>query len=85
MPRTTGKKSKTKTGAKKAKPVAQTAHSGATQPVVEATGYPVGTLVSHPQFGEGTVMAIDADKLTIKFDDGRVKQIVDYYVKRRER
>jgi hypothetical protein len=31
------------------------------------------------------VTAIDADKLTIKFADGQVKQIVDYYVKRRER
>lgn len=34
-------------------------------------------------FGDGTVTAIDADKLTIKFEDGRIKQIVDYYVKRR--
>ena len=85
MPRATGKKSSTKTGAKKAKPAAQVAHSKAKQPVVEATGYSVGMLVSHPQFGEGTVMAVDADKLTIKFDDGRIKQIVDYYVKRRER
>ena len=26
--------------------------------------------------------AVDGEKLTIKFADGRVKQIVDYYVKR---
>jgi hypothetical protein len=49
-------------------------------------------------FGDGTVTAVDANKLTIKLTDGRVKQIVDadkltirfneivdYYVKRRGR
>ena len=34
-------------------------------------------------FGDGTVTAVDGDKLLIKFKDGRVKQIVDYYVKHR--
>jgi hypothetical protein len=36
-------------------------------------------------FGPGTVTAVEADKLTIKFADGQVKQIVDYYVNRRTR
>jgi hypothetical protein len=36
-------------------------------------------------FGDGAVTAVDADNLTIKFKDGRVKQIVDYHVKSRER
>ena len=45
-------------------------------------GNVVGDAVSHPQFGEGIVTEINLDKLTINFADGRVKQIVDYYVKR---
>jgi cyanate lyase len=90
MPNTTAKKPPAKTRPKKSKaaataptkpapPVAKTDH------VVETTGHLIGALVSHPMFGDGTVTAIDADKLTIKFADGQVKQIVDYYVKRRER
>jgi hypothetical protein len=47
------------------------------------SSYSTGTAVSHPQFGHGVVTAIDGDKLTIKFADGRVKQIIDYYVKPR--
>jgi len=34
-------------------------------------------------FGEGVVKAIDGERLTIRFKDGRVKQILDYYVKHR--
>jgi len=52
---------------------------------VTATGYAAGELVSHPMFGPGTVTAVEADKLTIKFADGQVKQIVDYYVSPRTR
>jgi hypothetical protein len=88
MPRTTAKKKKpTKPLSKKAKPAASAADKQAQpeaeRPVVEMTGYAAGDRVSHPQFGDGTVTAIEADKLTIKFEDGRVKQIVDCYVKRR--
>jgi hypothetical protein len=43
--------------------------------------FAVGDLVSHSMFGKGTVTAIDADKLTIKFAD-HVREIVDYYVKK---
>ena len=32
---------------------------------------------------DGTVTDTESNKLTIKFADGRVKQILDYYVKRR--
>ncbi len=46
--------------------------------------YALGDLISHPMFGDGTVTAIDADKLTIEFDGNVVKQIVDYYVKPRK-
>jgi hypothetical protein len=86
MPRTPAKKPKPKTSPKKAKPVAapESKSSDAERPAEKTTGYAAGDRITHPQFGDGTVTAIDADKLTIKFADGRVKQIVDYYVKRRE-
>jgi cyanate lyase len=88
MPNTTAKKPPAKTRPKRAKtaagPTSQTAPTEAkVDHVVDTTGYLIGALVSHPMFGDGTVTAIDADKLTIKFEDGRIKQIVDYYVKRR--
>ena len=35
------------------------------------------------RFGDGIVTAVDGEKLTIKFADGREKQILDYYLKRR--
>ena len=35
-------------------------------------------------FGHGTVTAIDADTLTIKFEGNVVKQILDGYVKPRK-
>ena len=56
-------------------PLAQSAPS--------ASKFALGHLVSHPMFGNGTVTAIDADKLTIEFQGKVVKQIVDYYVKPR--
>jgi hypothetical protein len=49
------------------------------------SGYAIGDPISHSQFGDGVITAIDGEKLTIKFTDGRVKQILDYYVKRRPR
>jgi DNA helicase-2/ATP-dependent DNA helicase PcrA len=54
-----------------------------TAPSVATSKYAVGDDVAHPQFGDGTVTDIEGDKLTINFADGRVKQILDYYVKRR--
>ena len=47
------------------------------------TNYAVGARIVHPMFGDGTVTAIDADKLTIRFRRGRPRQIVDAYVKHR--
>jgi hypothetical protein len=87
MLRATAKKQTTKPRPKRAKPVAtavdKQAQPEAERPAMKATGYAAGERVSHPLFGEGTVTAVDGDKLTIEFKDGRVKQIVDYYVKRR--
>jgi hypothetical protein len=60
----------------------------ATKPIREAAASPneqgkfvIGDKVTHPMFGEGTVTAIDADKLTIKFAQV-IRQIVNYYVKK---
>jgi hypothetical protein len=89
MPRTTAKKPTTKPRPKKAKPATSAANKQAQpeaeRPTVTATGYAAGELVSHPLFGPGTVTAVEADKLTIKFADGQVKQIVNYYLSRRTR
>jgi ATP-dependent DNA helicase UvrD/PcrA len=57
--------------------------AAATAPSVVTSKYAVGDDVAHPQFGDGTIMDIDGEKLTINFADGRTKQILDYYVKRR--
>lgn len=45
--------------------------------------YAVGDGISHPMFGDGTVTAIDQNKLTVEFPDSVTKQIIDGYVKRR--
>ena len=48
-----------------------------------ASKYTVGDQISHAMFGDGTVTAIDANKLTIEFPDSVIKQIVDDFVKHR--
>jgi len=53
--------------------------------IASMSGYAVGDRISHQQFGDGVVTGIDGEKLTIQFGDRRVKQILDYYVKRRPR
>jgi DNA helicase II / ATP-dependent DNA helicase PcrA len=47
--------------------------------------YAIGDRVSHAMFGDGTVTAIDSNKLTIKFPNDTTKQIVDDYVKPQKR
>ena len=68
----------------KKKANARTPELAAPPSAPSASKYAVGLQVSHPMFGDGTVTAIDADKLTIKFARGVVKEIVDYYVKPRK-
>ena len=48
------------------------------------SAFVIGDPVSHPQFGDGTVTAIDGGTLTISFVGHQVRQILDYYVKRRK-
>jgi DNA helicase II / ATP-dependent DNA helicase PcrA len=52
--------------------------------VAQPSKYAIGDRVAHAMFGDGTVTAIDANKLTIKFSDN-TKQIVDDYVKPHKR
>ena len=57
---------------------------GLHQTLPNADKYALGDLISHPMFGGGTVVSIDADKLTIEFEGNVVKQIVDHYVKQQK-
>lgn len=75
MPPTTSTKSRKSTPTKPATAPAEGAANVAT------SEYTIGDDVTHPQFGDGTVTDIEADKLTIRFTDESVRQIVDYYVK----
>ena len=52
--------------------------------IAYASKYTVGDHISHPMFGDGTVTAIHANKLTIEFPDSVTKQIVDGYVSPRQ-
>lgn len=49
------------------------------------SAFAVGDWVSHPQFGDGIITAIEGPKLSIKFDAQGNKQIIDSYVKRLKR
>jgi hypothetical protein len=46
------------------------------------TGFAVEDRVSHPQFGNGTVIAIDGSTLSIEFDEQGTRHVIDGYVKR---
>jgi len=53
-----------------------------TQQSPEESKYRVRDRVFHNDFGHGTVVATDGPKLTIEFDDGRVKRVLDDFVVR---
>ena len=55
-----------------------------TEVSTQTSAFAIKDRVTHRLFGNGVVTAVDGEKLTIKFEDGRVKQIVDYYVTRRK-
>ena len=48
----------------------------------EASNFRVNDRVSHNTFGRGTVIATNGPKLTIKFDEGGVKRVLDGFVVR---
>ena len=45
-------------------------------------GFKVGDRVAHQKFGAGTVTLVDGNKLTIAFDGGDTKRVVDSFVDR---
>ena len=47
-----------------------------TEPVT-TSAFALGDRVSHPQFGDGAITAIEGHKLSIKFDAQGDKQIID--------
>jgi DNA helicase II / ATP-dependent DNA helicase PcrA len=78
-----------KTQTKKLKPARQQPQRQSALPKAVAGSTPathiafaVGDRVSHPQFGDGTITAIEDHRLTIAFDMQGGKQIIDSYVRR---
>lgn len=51
-----------------------------TDTVDEPVGPSVGRMVSHPKFGDGEVLAIDGDKLTVAFEGGDKKTLLARFV-----
>ena len=45
-------------------------------------GFVKGDRVRHERFGSGTVTAVDGNKLTIAFDSGETKRVVESFVER---
>ena len=54
--------------------------------VAKSTGtisaYKIGDRVFHIKFGNGNVVAVDGNKLTIQFDKAGEKRVVDSFVER---
>ena len=54
--------------------------------VAKSTGtvsaYAIGDRVFHQKFGNGNVVAVDGNKLTIQFDKAGEKRVVDSFVER---
>lgn len=51
-----------------------------TQRSPDAPNFRVRDRVFHNKFGHGTVVATDGPKLTIEFDDGGVKKVLEGFV-----
>ena len=47
-----------------------------------ASAYSVGDRVVHPKFGNGSVTDVDGNVLTVAFDKGGKKRVVDSFVDR---
>jgi DNA helicase-2/ATP-dependent DNA helicase PcrA len=47
-----------------------------------ASAFSVGERVFHQKFGNGNVVAVDGNKLTIHFDKAGEKRVVDSFVER---
>ena len=49
------------------------------------SAFALGDRIVHPQFGDGTITAIEGSRLSITFDADGSKQIIDSYVKRQKK
>jgi DNA helicase-2/ATP-dependent DNA helicase PcrA len=76
----TAKKKSPKPAPKKAEPAAAPAEVDAS---TGGHGFDIGSKVVHPMFGDGTVTAVDGERLTIKFKGDAVKLIIAAFVKPR--
>ena len=47
-----------------------------------ASAFEIGARVFHQKFGNGNVVAVDGNKLTIRFDKAGEKRVVDSFVER---
>jgi hypothetical protein len=68
---------------KKVAPVALPVEAPTASVASLSHNYVAGSKVTHPMFGDGTVTAVDLERLTIKFKGGREKLIVAAFVKPR--
>jgi DNA helicase-2/ATP-dependent DNA helicase PcrA len=80
--------------AKRGKPAGKAGRAGAKRTplviegelIAKSTGAPsafsVGERVFHQKFGNGNVVAVDGNKLTIRFDKAGEKRVVDSFVER---
>jgi hypothetical protein len=87
MPHPRSKKPKASAGSASSEPSAKLRKTEAILAPEQARQsiFAIGDPVSHPQFGDGSVTAIDDGTLTIAFADDHVRQILDYYVKRQKK
>ena len=51
-------------------------------PPARSSSFTVGDRVFHQKFGNGNVIAVDGNKLTIAFDKAGEKRVVDSFVER---
>jgi hypothetical protein len=77
-------KTKSRKPSKKATPTAGTPQPPARDSGAAISEFAGGDEIAHPLFGDGKVTEVEGDKLTIEFADGRIKHIVDYYVRRKK-
>ena len=71
-------------GAAPKQATAETSEAAPSSPAPGVSEHAVGDQIFHPMFGDGTVKALDGEKLTIKFAGNVTKQILAYYVKPRK-
>ena len=67
------------------KPAAKEPSQRIAQTTPAISAFALGDRIAHPQFGDGTITAIEGPRLSITFDADGSKQIIDSYVKRQKK